>query len=327
LSPLYDAVRDAYARGKSTENTATIEQAIEWGKLASEMTMGESLREEILSTVARAQIRLDRQADAAETIAEMRRRRYRQVVFLEGHSLRKRRKFEDAIPKLKFVLDNNRGNRAAVHELAICYRRLHKTRELEALLRDYGYLIDDSAEFVDLSVALKISRGDLGLVPAAIERLRQLDDSPNRADLRHAQYLSKRGNDKAAFDYLSHVLDGTTRGSVRLRAARAIYAARSGKTREARDDLAMIKSVEKSEARAANIETQILLAEGRRQDAYDLNRKVSPQEPGDWLLRATVIDALAADPSTGLSEGSALKQEASEIRAKHAADADYIFDD
>lgn len=326
-SNLYDAVREAYARGKTTENAATIEQSIEWGKLAFEMSMADSLREEILSTVARAQIRLDRHKDAAETIDEMRKRKYRQVAFLEGHSLRKLRKFEDAIPKLTFVLAHNRGNRAAVHELAICYRRLRKTRELEALLQEHSEVIDSSAEFLDFSIALQIARGDLVTVPTAIERLRNLDDSSNRADLRQAQYLSKQISDKAAFEYLSDILKETTRGSIRLRAARAIYGARSGKIREAREDLAMIKSIDKNEIRSLAIETQILLAEGRAREAYNLNQKTLPQEPGDWLFRAAIYDALAADSATGLAESNVLKQEASSIRTRYGKDAYLVPDD
>jgi tetratricopeptide (TPR) repeat protein len=325
-SNLYEAVRDAYARGKTTEDRATIEQAIEWGKAAFEMNMTDSVREEILSTVARAQIRLSHFHDASDTIEEMRRRSYRQVVFLEGHLLRKRRRFDDAIPKFRFVLEHNRGHRAAVHELAICYRRLHKTRELEQLLKEHGDAVDDSAEFLDFSIALQISRGDLNSVPAAIERLRQMDDTSNRADLRHAQYLSKRAGDKGAFEYLSHVLKGNNRESIRLRAARAFYAARCGQTKIAREDLSMLKSIGESDTRARALEIHIFLAEGRPKEALAAVRKMTPEEPGDWLIRATVFEAMAAEPSIGLTERSAFKDEAQVIRARYSGDPGFVLD-
>jgi thioredoxin-like negative regulator of GroEL len=326
-SNLYDVVREAYARGKETESEATIQQAIEWGKLAFEMKMGEGLREEILSTVARAQIRLGHYSDATATIADMKGHHYRQVTFLEGHLLRKRRKFEDAIPKLRLALDNNRGNRAAVHELALCYRRLHRSRELEALLRENSRILDDSAQFLDFMIGLRIARNDLQSVPAAIERLRQLDDNPNRADLRQAQLLSKQGNDKGAFDYLSDTLAGGGQGSMRLRKARAVLATRIGRSNTARDDLAIIKAHDKGEGKAVNIEMQILLAEGRARDAYDLNRATIPQEPGDWLVRAAIFEAVAIDPATTLPDGIAMKREALEIRAKYSQEPEYGFDD
>jgi tetratricopeptide (TPR) repeat protein len=206
-SNLYDVVRDAYARGKQTENDATIQLAIEWGSAASDMKMSEGLREEIMSTVARAQIRLRRYSEASATIENMKERRYRQVTFLEGHLLRKRRKFEDAIVKLRAALENDRGNRAAVHELALCYRRLHKSRELEALLHENQRLVDESAQFLDFMIGLRIARNDLGPVPAGIEKLRQLDDSSTRADLRQAQFLSRQNNDSGAYQYLTDVLE------------------------------------------------------------------------------------------------------------------------
>ena len=326
-SNLYDVVRDAYARGKETENNTTIEQAIDWGAIAHEMNMSEGLREEILSTVARAQIRLSRYADATTTIDVMKKRGYRQVTFLEGHLLRKRRKFDEAIPKLRFVLDNNRGNKAAVHELALCYRRLHRSRELEALLKEHAHAVDESPQFLDFMIGLKIARGDLQSVPSAIEKLRQLDANPFRADLRQAQYLSRQGNDKGAFEYLTDVLANGGRGSVRLRGVRAITATKIGRFKEAREDLAMIRAVDKGDGKATNIETQILMAEGRAREAYDLNQTTTPQEPGDWLVRAATLDGLADHPETGLQQRNALRQEATQIRAKVTPEADFAFED
>src|SRR3546814_2500861 len=71
---LHDAVREAYARGKESDDSATIEQAIAWGRVAFDMTMTDVVREEILSTVARAQIRVGKWKDADETIAFMQAR-------------------------------------------------------------------------------------------------------------------------------------------------------------------------------------------------------------------------------------------------------------
>jgi predicted Zn-dependent protease len=156
--------------------------------------------------------------------------------------------------------------------------------------------------------------------------LRQLDDSPNRADLRYAQYLSKQGNDKGAFEYLSDTLALSARGSLRLRAAHAIAAAKVGSFKEAREDLAMIRSVDKGDARANSIETHILVAEGRRREAYELNQKSTPQEPGDWLLRATILEALASDPATLLADSIVMKNEALKIRARYGPDLEYVFE-
>ncbi|GBQ10214.1 hypothetical protein AA21291_0353 [Swaminathania salitolerans LMG 21291] len=325
-SNLYDVVREVYARGKQSEDDLVIEQAINWGSVALEMNMSEGLREEILSTVTRAQIRLRRYPDAAKTIEYMRNRGYRQVAFLQGHLLRKQRNFEGAIPWLRIALEHNRGNRSAVHELAICYRRLHNSRELEILLRENDHLVDDSAQFLDFMIGLHIAKNDLSQVPAAIDRLRQLDENANRADLRQAQLLSKQNNERGAFAYLTNVLEQSG-GSMRLRKARAIYAARIGELGVARQDLALIIADKRNEGASVSIETQILIAEGRASDAYALNIDTTPQEPGDWLIRASVFDAFADDPSTPLALRTRLKQQALEFRAKYGQVPSYDDDD
>jgi len=138
--------------------------------------------------------------------------------------------------------------------------------------------------------------------------------------------LSKQGNDKGAFEYLNDTLAVPARGSLRLRAAHAIAAAKVGSFKEAREDLAMIRSVDKGDARADSIETHILLAEGRRREAYELNQKSTPQEPGDWLLRATILEALASDPATLLADSNVMKNEALKIRARYGPDLEYVLE-
>jgi predicted Zn-dependent protease len=137
--------------------------------------------------------------------------------------------------------------------------------------------------------------------------------------------MSKRGNDRGAFDYLTHVLEHGGR-SIRLRKARAVYAARVGSSKEAREDLALINAGQKSGRNAISIETQILLAEGRAREAYDLDMSTAPQEPGDWLVRASVFEALAEDPKTTIPERKDLTQRALELRTKYAQEPDYDYD-
>lgn len=323
---LHDAVRDAYARGKQAEDEGAIKQAISWGQIAIEMPMSHSVREEILSTVARAQIRIRDYAEAAKTIELMRRSGYRSVTFLEGHALRKQRKFEEAIPKLRFVVDNFRHNKAAVHELALCYRRLRKSRELEALLKEHGDAVRDSPIFLDFMIGLNISRGELSSVPLAIERLRVMDESPDRANLRYAQYLMRRGNNKGAAEYLSHILETDGRGGRRLRALRSIATARAGNYKIARADLEMLRALPGYEAQAASIETQILFAEGKLREALDLSFRNPPEEPGDWLVRASILEALANSSDASLPDGNLMRNEAAEIRAEYASDVEFFED-
>src|SRR3546814_15596916 len=112
---LHDAVREAYARGKESDDSATIEQAIAWGRVDFDMTMTDVVREEILSTVARAQIRVGKWKDADETIAFMQGKGYRSVTFLEGHSLLTRRNLYYAIPKPRSGVATFPQHKAPVH--------------------------------------------------------------------------------------------------------------------------------------------------------------------------------------------------------------------
>src|SRR3546814_9361774 len=152
---------------------------------------------------------------------------YRSVTFLEGHSLRKRRKFDEAIPKLRYVVDHFRQNKAAVHELALCYRRQRKWKELEQLLDEHGDAVSDSPIFIDFNISLKIARGDLDKVPSAIARLRAMDDNPTRADLREAQLMQRQGRHGPATQFLTKALSKGGRSNLRLRSQRAYAAARS----------------------------------------------------------------------------------------------------
>jgi len=54
--------------------------------------------------------------------------------------------------------------------------------------------------------------------------------------------------------------------------------------------------------------------------------KTDPREPGDWFLRASVLEALSVDAGTLIAESSALRRQAQEIRAKYS-DYEYLFED
>lgn len=326
-SNLYDAVRDAYARGKDEEDRDAIKLAIEWGRIAEDMNMSDSVREEVLSTVARAQIRISHWKDAEETIKNIRRRGYRSVTFLEGHLLRKRRRFDEAIPKLRHVVENNRHNKAAVHELALCYRRQRKWNELETLLKEHGDAVNDSPVFLDFNIGLGIARGNLDAIPSAITRLRRLDSNQNRADLRHGQYLQKQGAHRAAKEFLNQVINQNGRGNLRLRALRAIAAAKSGDFSLARSDLLFFKGLPDQDGRALSLEAQILLSEGRPREALKVIDPHSPQEPGDWLLRASILEAIADHPDTLAIDRVRFQDNANEIKGRFPPELDYISED
>lgn len=325
-SNIYEMVKNTYTQGKLTENENIIEQAIKWGVLAFTMPMEERLNEEILSIVARAQIRLEKYPDAFKTISYMQEKGYRQYSFLEGHYYRKRREYPKAISILTFYLQYNSKSRSAVHELAMCYRRERKMKELQALLNKYGYLVSESAELLDFNITMNISSGKLDNVLNLIEQLKGLDVNHNRADLRYAQYLSKTEDNGSALDYLSQVLE--KRDSIRLRSARAVYAARNGNSKLARKDLSMLKSIRNNELKNDSIECEIFLSENKPIDAYRIHNKHSLKDAGDWELRVRILDAIIDDTDVGLHEINKYREERREIKAKYSSDNDgLLFDE
>ncbi|MNG68860.1 hypothetical protein D3C73_248320 [compost metagenome] len=327
-SNIYEMVKNTYAQGKATENDAVIEQAIRWGNIAFEMPMEGRLQEEILSIVSRAQIRLEQYSDAHKTICFMKEKGYRQYTFLEGHYLRKRREFSQAIPILKFYLSHNPKSRSAVHELAMCYRRERQMIELEALLKKYENLISESAELLDFSIALHISRGETQNVLHLIEQLKDLDINSNRADLRYAQFLAKVESDKSALEYLSGILKNRERDSIRLRSARAVYAARSGDLKSAREDMTMLRSVRKNDIKNDAIECEILISENKSFEAYTLHNRHSLKDAGDWALRVKILDILINDPVIGISESARYREERRKIKIKYGeVDSGLLFDE
>jgi tetratricopeptide (TPR) repeat protein len=120
---LHDVIRNTYARGKDEADIETLERVILWGQIAEQMKMSEATREEILSTIARAQIRLGKFPDAEETINNMGSRRYRSVPFLLGHLYRRQEKYHKAVEMLVEAIRLNKFNRSAVHELALAYKK------------------------------------------------------------------------------------------------------------------------------------------------------------------------------------------------------------
>ena len=180
-----------------------------------------------------------------------------------------------------------------------------------------GPFTDLEFEAIHTSLTKAFRKADLGLEDYLATRLFMMLGS---RPIQIAYLKVSDLNDKGAFEYLTDVLDGPTRGSIRLRAARAIAAAKIGRLKDAREDLNLIRSVEKSDGRSNGIETHILIAEGKCREAYELNNKSAPQEPSDWLVRAMILETLANDPTTMLAESIAMKNEALEIRAKYGPD-------
>ena len=79
-STLQDLVREAYDHRHIDDHA--LERVVTWGAPAIQMRMDENTREEILSYVLRAQVRLQQVGPARTTLEFMKGRRYRSVAYL-----------------------------------------------------------------------------------------------------------------------------------------------------------------------------------------------------------------------------------------------------
>ena len=174
ISPgfLGELVRENYARAKNSEDEAELNRVIALGQLATTMRMTEGVREEILSTTVRAQIRASKFGDAENLIGFMEGKAYRSVIFLRGHKLRKQGRYREAVTLLKEAVDENKFNRAALNELALAYKAMGDYAALKKLLQQAGKLIHDSALLTDFQVGLDLAQNRTPQAQAGIDRTR-----------------------------------------------------------------------------------------------------------------------------------------------------------
>ena len=322
---LHDVVRETYARGKDETDTETLERVILWGRIAEQMKMSEATREEILSTVARARIRLGKFADAEETIKGMASRRYRSVPFLMGHLYRRQEKYPKAIEMLLEAVRDNKFNRSAVHELALAYKKSGCLNELRKLLTEHGNLIHDSAMFADFQIGIDLARGDLPAAEAGIENLRRIPDDDGRSGIRAAQLLMRRQQYDLAKEALNQLLSAHQGNTLRTRSIRAICAARDGDFDLARKDIDFVKRFPGWQAAGSRLDANLLVEQRLAAEARALLDQLPSKGAEDWLLYARALEVEADLPQTTIDDRSELKTRAAEIRQEYNFSLEYDF--
>ncbi|MGV1110443.1 hypothetical protein ACTAYL_19755, partial [Xanthomonas translucens pv. undulosa] len=85
---LADVLREMYSKAKDDNSSELLARVVSWARLADGINMSPSTREEVMSVLARAQIRSGAFRDAGETIEDMAKRKFRSVPFLKGHMFR-----------------------------------------------------------------------------------------------------------------------------------------------------------------------------------------------------------------------------------------------
>jgi tetratricopeptide (TPR) repeat protein len=322
---LHDVIRETYARGKDEADVDILERVIMWGQVAKQMKMSESTREEILSTVTRARIRLGKFDDAARTIDVMTGRRYRSVAFLQGHLYRKQENYGKAIDILRVAVRDNKFNRSAVHELALSYKKSGRLNDLRKLLDTHRNLIRDSAMFADFQIGVDLARGDLQAAQIGIENLRRMPDDEGRSDIRVAQLLMRREQYRAAKDSLTNLLGYNQGNTLRIRSIRAICAARDHDFDLARKDIDFIKKTSAWHTAGSRLEASLLVEQRRPGEARKLLEQIPRKSAEDWLLYAHALEVEADLPETTIRERQELKARVAELRSEHSFSFEYDF--
>lgn len=323
---LSELVREAYSRGKDDEDQDALKKVISWGALAEDMPMSSATREEILSTVARAQIRLGAFGDAGKLIERMSSSGFRASLFLKGYLLRRRERYSEAVPLLQEAIRERKYYRSAVHELALCFRRTGAMDQLKALLEDHGKLVGDSAMFADFQIGIDLARGNLIGAETAIEALRKMPDDEGKSDLRQAQLWMKKQQFKPTIQLLSKVLNNGKRSAFHARCLRAVAAAKDGDFGLAFQDLDFLKGLPGRANAVLRIEAAVLAEQGQLDAAEKRLDEVADPGPPDWLQRARIKELRANRPETSFNDRRRLLDEVAEIRVKHRTFLEYDLD-
>ncbi|CAH0144384.1 Beta-barrel assembly-enhancing protease [Agrobacterium fabrum] len=323
---LADLVREAYARGKDDEDQDALKRVISWGTLAEEMPMSSATKEEILSTMARALIRLGSYVEAGKLIDRIRDAGFRSSLFLRGHLLRKRERYSEAIPLLQESVRERKYYRSAIHELALCFKRTGAMDSLKSLLEEHGAVVGDSAMFADFQIGIDLARGNLQVAESSIEALRKMPEDEGKSDLRLAQLLLKRQQFKPAIRLLSTILNNGKRSSFHARCLRAVSAAKDGDFQLATSDVEFLKGLPGRANAVLRIEAAVLAEKGQLDDAEMLLDQVTNPGPPDLLQRARVKELRANRPDTSFIDRKKLLDEANEIRAQHRTFLEYDLD-
>jgi predicted Zn-dependent protease len=199
-------VRETYARGKYDETL--LRQVIQWGIAAQEMNMDEATREQILSLVVRARVRLREWEAAEELLTIFAGRGYRSTAELKGFLYRKSNRLRDAVSSFREALRIRPRSRSNIQELATCYARLGETEKLEELTKDNADIVSGNAILLDFKIGILVSRGNFREAESAIKTLSSLPENEGRSLIRQSQIIMQRDRDfRKAYDILTGMLE------------------------------------------------------------------------------------------------------------------------
>jgi tetratricopeptide (TPR) repeat protein len=290
--------------------------------------MDETAKEEILSYVLRAQVRLSDYDAAEKTLDVIFNKSYRSRFYLKSYFVRKSGgNLNEAVTLLKQALLVRKYMRNVVADLALCYHHLGKMPELSEFLREYGELADKNPIVLDLKAAILIAQGLFKEAEAILSRLKSMQGQGGRAECREATIIMKRDRDfHKATRMLTELLQGSTGDKSVIRRFRAMAAAYSNDLDLARRDIAYFRQKPSGEDSALRIEAATLQQEEYFDQALAALSAIKKRRPQDELAKAAILDAKARNILTPFSVRDGLIKEATEIRARNRFVDEFGYD-
>ena len=324
-STLQEVVKETYDRGH--DDPKALRRVVAWGSSALKGKMDETTREEILTYVLRARVRL--RADDAEVerlLALFDERSYRSRFYMRAFHLRVGKGDQKgAVAELVKARDVRKYMKLVIGDLARCYQRLGWWPQLLELVRDQEAHIGRNPVLLDVQAGMLIAQGDWPAAERVIKRLRANPRQELYADGREAMLVMRRDQDFAAAQaMLTQVLERGAGGQTFLRRLRAVAAASAGDVRVAREDAEFLKA-RGAPGAVIGIEARIKLAQKDYDGAEAALAGVEVPSGPDELLRARILEARAEDPATPFAQREPLRCEAAMIRRRNRMD-EYDFE-
>lgn len=325
-STLQDLVRDAYDRRFNDDDA--LDRVVKWGTPALEMKMDENTREEILSYLFRAQVRLSRYDDATTLLDYIKKRGYRSSAYLEAFFLRlSGGDLDTAIVRLREARQIGKYMDSVIADLALCFKLQGRWSDLATLIKEEKARVERNPVLLDIKIGMLVAAGEFNEALREIGRLRGKPFDDGRADSRTATILMNRDHDyKSAYELLTEVLNRRTRGVNGARRLRALAAARGRQYEDARRDSEYLRGRPGGEDTYQRIEAEIKLAQRDYTGAEAARHKIKAKTAQDRLLQARILEAQGLDNITPLDQREALLNEVAMLRAANKAVDEYDFD-
>jgi tetratricopeptide (TPR) repeat protein len=323
-STLEEVLRQTYARGR--DDRQLMEKVVEWGAIAQDMVMDDTVRESVEGIVIQAYIRLGQTSEAEARLVAFDRKGYRSAPFLKGFMKRRQGRLLDAIPLLREAIATKKNLRYSVQELATVFQKLGRADDLAELVSEHRSLVESSAVLLDFYIGTLIADNRFREAETALNRLAELPQDEGRSTIRKAQILSQRDNRHTdALELLTGLVQAGHADGSQVRRWRALIAAYANDIGTAERDIRYLETKAGQEDTARRLRVHLSLAQGDYAKAEEVFKSLDQSSASNQILQARILELKAGDASIALSVRGQARERARKIRggARSASSFEY----